>query len=80
MLQVPPCKFDSSYDKRRPLSFPLGVGKVIKGWDEGVSTMRVGGKRRLVVPPELGYGRRGAGAIIPPGTVLYFEVELLKVS
>mmetsp|Transcript_66146 Transcript_66146/g.129650 ORF Transcript_66146/g.129650 Transcript_66146/m.129650 type:complete len:236 (-) Transcript_66146:123-830(-) len=79
-LQVPPCKFDSSYARRTPLSFSVGAGKVIKGWDEGLLSMRPGGKRRLVVPPNLAYGKRGAGAIIPPNAVLFFEVELLAVN
>ena len=79
-LQVPPCKFDSSYASRWPLDFAVGTGKVIKGWDEGLLTMRPGGKRRLVVPAALAYGKRGAGNIIPPNAVLYFEVELLAVS
>jgi peptidylprolyl isomerase len=72
-------KFDSSKDRGRPFSFPLGAGRVIKGWDEGVLTMKVGGKRRLLVPPELGYGARGAG-VIPPGAELIFEVELLAIK
>jgi FKBP-type peptidyl-prolyl cis-trans isomerase len=73
-------KFDSSVDRGRPFSFPLGAGKVIKGWDEGVAGMRVGGKRKLIIPPELGYGRRGAGNVIPPDAELIFEVELLKIK
>src|SRR5438132_539352 len=73
-------KFDSSLDRRQPFSFPLGAGRVIKGWDEGVSGMKVGGKRKLTIPPQLGYGSRGAGNVIPPNATLIFEVELLKVS
>jgi len=72
-------KFDSSVDRGEPFSFPVGEGKVIKGWDEGVSTMKVGGKRRLLIPAKLGYGARGAGRDIPPNATLLFEVELLKV-
>ncbi len=73
-------KFDSSVDRGRPFSFALGAGRVIKGWDQGVAGMKVGGKRKLTIPPELGYGARGAGAVIPPGATLVFEVELLAVK
>jgi len=73
-------KFDSSLDRGQPFSFPLGMGNVIPGWDEGVATMKVGGKRQLVVPGELGYGETGAGDLIPPGATLIFEVELLAIQ
>lgn len=72
-------EFDSSYG-RGPFSFPLGAGRVIKGWDEGVAGMRVGGKRQLVIPPDLAYGSRGAGGVIPPDATLLFDVELLQVG
>lgn len=72
--------FDSSYERGQPFSFRLGVGEVIQGWDQGVAGMQVGGERQLVIPPELGYGSRGAGNSIPPNATLIFEVELLSVD
>ena len=73
-------KFDSSKDRNQPFRFPLGAGHVIRGWDEGVAGMKVGGKRRLTIPADLGYGARGAGGVIPPNATLIFEVELLGVK
>ncbi|MEJ2139372.1 MAG: FKBP-type peptidyl-prolyl cis-trans isomerase [Gammaproteobacteria bacterium] len=73
-------KFDSSVDRGQPFSFPLGAGRVIRGWDEGVAGMLIGGKRTLIIPPDMGYGSRGAGGVIPPDATLMFDVELLEIN
>ena len=73
-------KFDSSVDRNQPFTFVIGYGQVIKGWDEGVASMKIGGRRKLIIPSELGYGTRGAGSVIPPGAELIFDVELLDVK
>ena len=72
--------FDSSYERGQPIEFELGAGRVIKGWDEGIALMKVGGKAKLTIPPELGYGESGAGGTIPPNATLVFEVELVEVK
>jgi FKBP-type peptidyl-prolyl cis-trans isomerase len=72
--------FDSSHTRSAPISFKLGIGQVIKGWDEGIALMKVGGKAQLIIPPDLGYGERGAGGVIPPNATLVFDVELVDVK
>ncbi len=73
-------KFDSSYDRNAPIEFPLGEGRVIPGWDEGIALLKVGGKATFIIPPHLAYGERGAGGVIPPNATLIFEVELIEIA